>query len=1234
MRGLFGSIVGKFTMTSQVGPASDVEQHFKGLDKAEAGLARKVAQFVADGQGRSVLSTLGTASVAAAWRSQGRTYPRATPTVKMLPSATEDDKLIRFGEAMAALEPLPANSHWGSFGTKASPDWIRHAFSTERVRRTPEPLCSVDRIAAVAERGEASSLTVLDILFHPGPGVHYGTQNSLDKFSGADIWLRDTVAVVSEQSTKLDAPGRVELAHAIGRFGLVDAYLPLLVEFGLSNAKTVRSAAIKALTGAPSEQLSAMLADRFSSANTSARTELVSLALGTLGAKAGPLLQTWHGTEPDKKPREAIERALANVALAEGPKAAVGPSERGYVALDGTTVALPALAPLPEPSSLPEAAYALLRPSIESHNAYVTKLRAEHAHERHHWSRGLPLVSSSDLATFRKAVEATGAVVAQHARAGLGQLMWGNSFVKWDRSGISDFFARPDVSARHLIAVIRYSAHWSFFALLGDTFAHAAAQELRRRLKTPADLQVASDLWIEMGGKRPTVEYLQQAWQASVAHLDQEMVWPLVANSFDEIDEALGLRPQVHQPALHASNALDLLATLPKVPHRYMLALLNFATGTQKSLRLQARALLAGAPDIDKAIFDLLADGKQEVRAGAADWLTARGTRDAIPALRKALRKEKSEIARAAIITALERLGDDVSDCFEPKSMLADAETGLAKTSTKGLEWFPFDLLPRLTWQTGKPVDPSIVRWWVVLANKLKQPGSNALLDLWLARLVPDDAKRLGLFVLKSWIEHDTHRPSDDEGNAYAQANVDAALAQRKQSAQRYPGIMKTYPLYLDRDALFAELKRSKTSQYFGSANDSKGILALATVAEGADAAASVRSFLKDHGSRISQDKALLDVLAANPASAAIQVVLSTANRFKARTVQEHAAGLIERIAERRGWTPEELADRTIPTAGLDERGELELDCGEGRTFRLVLDAQDNLVLLNPAGQPAKALPAPRGDEEKPLIAEAKKLVATARKELKQANVAQTERLYEAMCLERRWTADEWERHLLRHPIVGRLLRRLVWIGIDAAGERLALFRPLDDGSLSDIEDRDIDLAALAQVQLAHASLVTPAEAEAWRAHLGDYEIAPLFAQFDPDLPVLSESQGNDTSIEDRTGWMIENFKLRGTATKLGFVRGVAEDGGVFTTYDRRYDGAMLVARIEFTGSPLPEENIPTALQGLHFSKLRRGGGWHGADIALKNVPPVLLAESWKTLHRIAAAGTGFDPAWEKKAGW
>jgi hypothetical protein len=33
-------------------------------------------------------------------------------------------------------------------------------------------------------------------------------------------------------------------------------------------------------------------------------------------------------------------------------------------------------------------------------------------------------------------------------------------------------------------------------------------------------------------------------------------------------------------------------------------------------------------------------------------------------------------------------------------------------------------------------------------------------------------------------------------------------------------------------------------------------------------------------------------------------------------------------LAERKGWTLDELADRTIPTAGFDEGGKMELDYG------------------------------------------------------------------------------------------------------------------------------------------------------------------------------------------------------------------------------------------------------------------------------------------------------------------
>jgi len=172
----------------------------------------------------------------------------------------------------------------------------------------------------------------------------------------------------------------------------------------------------------------------------------------------------------------------------------------------------------------------------------------------------------------------------------------------------------------------------------------------------------------------------------------------------------------------------------------------------------------------------------------------------------------------------------------------------------------------------------------------------------------------------------------------------------------------------------------------------------------------------KEHGKKVSQTKALLACLARNPAPAALQVVLGVSNRTKQKSVQAYAGDLVDDAADRRGWSPDELADRTIPSAGLDENGELGLDCGEDRQFKAVYLGDGKLNLLNPQGKPVKALPGPRGDEEKEVVAAAKKQLASARKEIKQTETAQQERLYEALCIGRVWPLELWQSYLVRHP--------------------------------------------------------------------------------------------------------------------------------------------------------------------------------------------------------------------------
>jgi hypothetical protein len=125
------------------------------------------------------------------------------------------------------------------------------------------------------------------------------------------------------------------------------------------------------------------------------------------------------------------------------------------------------------------------------------------------------------------------------------------------------------------------------------------------------------------------------------------------------------------------------------------------------------------------------------------------------------------------------------------------------------------------------------------------------------------------------------------------------------------------------------------------------------------------------------------------------------------------------------------------------------------------------------------------------------------------------------------------------------------------------------------------------------------------------------------------------TSIDDRTGHIIEAFKLRSAAQKLGYERAQAEDGGWFTQYIKPFTSIGINAVIEFTGSPLPEENRVVALLATKFVRARKGlRSGYGQQIALNAVPSVLLSEVWNDLHQIAGAGSGFAADWRNRVGW
>jgi hypothetical protein len=165
---------------------------------------------------------------------------------------------------------------------------------------------------------------------------------------------------------------------------------------------------------------------------------------------------------------------------------------------------------------------------------------------------------------------------------------------------------------------------------------------------------------------------------------------------------------------------------------------------------------------------------------------------------------------------------------------------------------------------------------------------------------------------------------------------------------------------------------------------------------------------------------------------------------------------------------------------------------------------------------------------------------------------------------------------------------------------------------------------------VAHDSVLSSSEVAQWTAHLADYEITPLFQQLGRGVHAITAQMRPSRELTDFTGHVLEAFALRGRAGKLGYNRGQAQDGGWFYTYEKRFPTLGIVATVNFTGNPLPEQNRLVALKELAFRR-ETSDGRH-AELTLGDVPAVLLSECWHDLRLLAAEGPGFDPEWQKKA--
>ncbi|GAA2450400.1 hypothetical protein GCM10010191_80390 [Actinomadura vinacea] len=279
-----------------------------------------------------------------------------------------------------------------------------------------------------------------------------------------------------------------------------------------------------------------------------------------------------------------------------------------------------------------------------------------------------------------------------------------------------------------------------------------------------------------------------------------------------------------------------------------------------------------------------------------------------------------------------------------------------------------------------------------------------------------------------------------------------------------------------------------------------------------------------------------LEVLTAIGTDVALIHLNGIARKVKFNGLKAEARLAIDRVAEARGLTTEQLADRLVPDFGLDAEGGMTLDYGP-RTFRISFDEQLRPQIADDSGKLRKALPKPGAKDDAELAPAAHQRFGALKKDVRTIAADQIQRLETAMVTGRRWTPEEFQAYFAGHPLIWHIARRLVWL---ADGRS---FRIAEDRTFADVEDAAFTPSPSAEIGIAHP-LHLGEELAAWSEVFADYEITQPFPQLGRAVHALTDAERGAGRLARFEGVTVPTGKVLGL-TRHGWERGAPQDGGV-----------------------------------------------------------------------------------------
>ncbi|GAA2111383.1 DUF4132 domain-containing protein [Actinomadura alba] len=357
-----------------------------------------------------------------------------------------------------------------------------------------------------------------------------------------------------------------------------------------------------------------------------------------------------------------------------------------------------------------------------------------------------------------------------------------------------------------------------------------------------------------------------------------------------------------------------------------------------------------------------------------------------------------------------------------------------------------------------------------------------------------------------------------------------------------------------------------------------------------------------------------LDVLAAIGTDVAVMQLHLVSEKARPKRLKKKALQLLDQVAEERGLTLEQLADRMVPDFGLDADGSMTLDYGP-RRFVVGFDEQLKPQVTDDKGKIRKALPKPGAKDDQELAPAAYRAFTGLKKDVRTVAADQIRRMERAMSEQRRWEAREFQSLFVEHPLLWHIVKRLVWVH-EEGGKATAL-RVAEDRTLADVHDEILTLPETGNVRIAHP-LHLGETVGAWGEGFADYEILQPFQQLGRPIDAFTEEErgGNRLSrVEDIT---VSTGKVLGLE-RQGWVRGTPQDAGVQCWMTRDVPGGRTITLEVSPGFPVmsPGEWAEQTLGTVWITE-SPDSYWRDSQARFSELDEVTASELLLTLSTLA----------------